>query len=57
MKKAIAEFIGTFALVFIGCGTVVVGGMASSSTAITELALAFGLSIVAMAYGIGQISG
>ena len=59
MRKAIAEFIGTFALVFIGCGTVVVGGMATGSTAITELAiaLAFGLSIVAMAYGIGQISG
>ena len=29
MKKAFAEFIGTFALVFIGCGTVVVGGMAT----------------------------
>ena len=59
MKKAIAEFIGTFALVFIGCGTIVVGGMATGSTAINELAiaLAFGLTIVAMAYGIGQISG
>jgi len=59
MKKAIAEFVGTFALVFIGCGTIVVGGMATGPTAITELAiaLAFGLSIVAMAYGIGQISG
>src|SRR6476619_2866686 len=59
MKKAFAEFVGTFALVFIGCGTIVVGGMATGSTAITELAiaLAFGLSIVAMAYGIGQISG
>src|SRR4029450_1136883 len=59
MKTAIAEFIGTFALVFIGCGTVVVGGMATGPTAISELAiaLAFGLSIVAMAYGIGQMSG
>ena len=59
MKKSVAEFIGTFALVFIGCGTVVVGGMATGSTAINELAiaLAFGLTIVAMAYGIGQISG
>src|ERR1051325_8012659 len=59
MKKAIAEFIGTFALVLIGCGTIVVGGMAAGATAINELAiaLAFGLSIVAMAYGIGLISG
>jgi aquaporin Z len=59
MKKAIAEFIGTFALVLIGCGTVVVGSMATGPTGIDELAIAFafGLSIVAMAYGIGQISG
>jgi aquaporin Z len=59
MKKAIAEFVGTFALVFIGCGTIVVGSMATGPTAITELAIAFafGLSIVAMAYGIGPISG
>jgi aquaporin Z len=59
MKKAIAEFIGTFALVLIGCGTVVVGSMATGPTAINELAIAFafGLSIVAMAYGIGPISG
>jgi glycerol uptake facilitator-like aquaporin len=40
MKKAIAEFIGTFALVFIGCGTIVVGGMATGATAINELAIA-----------------
>ena len=55
MKKVVAEFIGTLSLVLIGCGTVVVGGMATGSTAITELAiaLAFGLSIVAMAYVIG----
>ena len=56
MKKAVAEFVGTFALVLIGCGTVVVGSMATGPTAIDELAiaLAFGLTIVAMAYGIGQ---
>jgi len=59
MKKPIAEFVGTFALVLIGCATIVAGSMATGATAINEtsIALAFGLSIVAMAYGIGQISG
>ena len=59
MKKAIAEFIGTFALVLIGCGAAVIGGMGSGATSIDVLAIAaaFGLIIVAMAYGIGQISG
>jgi aquaporin Z len=59
MKKAIAEFIGTFALVFFGCGAAVIAGMGTGPTAINVLgiAFAFGLSIVAMAYGIGPISG
>jgi len=59
MKKPVAEFIGTFALVLIGCGAAVIGGMGSGATAIDVLgiAAAFGLTIVAMAYGIGQVSG
>ena len=59
MKKAVAEFIGTFALVLIGCGTAVIAGMGSGPTAVDILgiAVAFGLTIVAMAYGIGQVSG
>ena len=59
MKKAIAEFIGTFALVLVGCGAAVIGGMGSGPTSIDVLgiAAAFGLTIVAMAYGIGPISG
>jgi aquaporin Z len=59
MQKAIAEFIGTFALVLIGCGTAVIAGMGSGPTAVDVLgiATAFGLTIVAMAYGIGQVSG
>jgi aquaporin Z len=59
MKKPIAEFIGTFALVFIGCGAAVISGMAIGPTSIDVLgiAFAFGLTIVAMAYGIGPISG
>jgi aquaporin Z len=59
MKKVVAEFIGTFALVLIGCGTAVIAGMGSGPTAVDILgiAAAFGLTIVAMAYGIGQVSG
>ena len=59
MKKAIAEFIGTFALVLLGCGTAVIAGMGSGATSVDILgiATAFGLAIVAMAYGIGQVSG
>ena len=59
MNKLLAEFIGTFALVFFGCGAAVVGGMGSGSTSINLLGIAsaFGFAIVAMAYGIGPISG
>ncbi|MET1413153.1 MIP family channel protein [Roseibium sp. HPY-6] len=59
MKKAIAEFIGTFTLVLFGCGAAVIAGMGTGATSIDVLgiAFAFGLSIVAMAYGIGMISG
>jgi aquaporin Z len=49
MKKAIAEFIGTLALVLIGCGTVVIAGMGTGATSVDT----FGLTVVAMAYGIG----
>ncbi len=55
VKKLAAEFIGTFALVLLGCGAAVLGGF----TIVGQLgiAFAFGLAIVAMAYGIGPISG
>jgi aquaporin Z len=60
MNKQIAEFIGTFALVFFGCGAAAIGGLAPAGpTAINLLGIAsaFGFAIVAMAYGIGPISG
>ena len=59
MNKQVAEFIGTFALVFFGCGAAVVGGMGSGPTAVNLLGIAsaFGFAIVAMAYGIGPVSG
>lgn len=59
MKKMLAEFIGTFTLVLFGCGAAVIAGPAVGATTVGVLgiAFAFGLAIVAMAYGIGQVSG
>src|SRR5271157_1783220 len=54
MKKYVAEFIGTFTLVLFGCGTAVVSGAAVPHLGI---AFAFGFALIAMAYGIGPISG
>lgn len=58
MKKYIAECIGTAVLVILGCGTaMLVGCDAASGGGYILTALAFGLTIVAMAYSIGNISG
>lgn len=58
MKKYIAEFIGTFVLVFVACGVAAVTGCNGEANASYILtALAFGGVIVAMAYSIGTISG
>ena len=58
MKKAIAEFIGTFVLTLVGCGTAIVAQCLTDNFAgYLITALAFGLVIVAMAYSIGNISG
>ncbi|MBQ3088074.1 MAG: MIP family channel protein [Clostridia bacterium] len=59
LRKSLAEFIGTFVLVFFACGTAAVVGCsgANPNTAYLLTALAFGLVIVAMAYSIGNVSG
>jgi aquaporin Z len=54
MKRYIAELIGTFVLVFGGCGSAVLAG---SRIGYLGVALAFGLSLLAMVYVIGPISG
>ena len=57
-KKLIAEAIGTATLVILGCGTaMLVGCDAANGGGYILTALAFGLTIVAMAYSIGNISG
>ena len=61
MKKYISEFIGTFVLVLFACGTAAISGDKVVNGMLTPAyfttAFAFGLSIVAMAYSIGNISG
>ena len=54
MKRYICELIGTLVLVLFGCGSAAIAG---STLGTLGIALAFGLSIVAMAYVIGDISG
>lgn len=51
IKKYVAEFIGTAVLVLFGCGTAAFGG------GLVATAIAFGLSVIVMAYTIGKISG
>jgi aquaporin Z len=58
MKKQIAEVIGTFTLVFLGCATVLFMAPEQGEAArLVAISLAFGLTVVAMAYGIGPVSG
>ena len=54
MKKYLAELIGTFVLVLIGCGSAVIAG---GHIGFLGIALAFGLAVLVMVYAIGSISG
>ncbi len=54
MRKPAAEFIGTFTLVFLGCGSAVIAG---ADIGLTGISFAFGLALMGMAYGIGPVSG
>ena len=55
IKKFAAELIGTAVLVFFGCGAAVLAGF--DVVGQLGIALAFGFAIIAMAYGIGPVSG
>src|SRR5437899_6259929 len=57
-KKYAAEAIGTFWLTFAGCGSAVIAaGFPQVGIGLVGVSLAFGLSVVTMAYAIGHISG
>lgn len=61
MKKYVAELIGTFALVLFGCGAAVVSGatpeLGVSGIGLLGISLAFGITVMVMAYTIGPVSG
>ena len=54
MEKYVAELIGTFTLVLIGCGSAVIAG---EYIGFLGISLAFGLTVLVMVYAIGSISG
>src|SRR6516162_978974 len=57
-KKSIAEFVGTFWLVFGGCGAAVLdAAFPNLGIGFLGVALAFGLTVLTMAYAIGHVSG
>ncbi|WP_034669396.1 aquaporin Z [Chryseobacterium populi] len=58
MKKLFAEFFGTFWLVFGGCGSAIfAAGVPDIGIGLVGVALAFGLTVLTMAYAVGHISG
>jgi aquaporin Z len=58
IKRSLAECFGTFWLVFAGCGSAVItAGFVNLGIGFTGVALAFGLTVLTMAYAIGHISG
>lgn len=57
-SKFSAEFLGTLVLVLMGCGSAVIAGAnGTTGVGLLGISFAFGLSVVAMAYAIGHISG
>jgi aquaporin Z len=57
MKKLVAEFIGTFALVFAGTGAIIINDLRNGSITHVGIALTFGLIVLAMIYTVGDVSG
>lgn len=58
VNRTLAEFFGTFLLVFGGCGSAVIAaGFPQVGIGLLGVALAFGLTVLTMAYAVGHISG
>jgi len=57
MKREIAELIGTFTMVFCGCGAMTVNEITNGSITHVGVAITWGLIVMAMIYAFGEISG
>ncbi len=57
MNKLLAEFIGTFALVFAGTGAIIINDVSGGTVTHIGIALTFGLVVMTMIYAIGDVSG
>lgn len=57
MKRYVAEFFGTFALVFAGTGAIVINDVSGHAISHVGIALTFGLVVLAMIYTVGDVSG
>jgi aquaporin Z len=57
IKKLIAEFLGTFGLVFAGTGAIVINGASNGTITHVGISITFGLIVLAMIYTFGDVSG
>ena len=57
MKKYWAEFLGTYILVFVGCGAIIINSITDGTVSHLGIGLSFGLVVMTMIYTIGDISG
>jgi len=57
MKRLVAEFLGTFGLVFAGTGAIIINGVSNNAITHVGVALTFGLVVLAMIYTFGDVSG
>ena len=55
-RKLVAEFVGTFALVFVGCGAVIADSITNGKVTHVGISFAFGLTVMTMVYATGHIS-
>src|SRR5580658_1984036 len=57
IRKSVAEILGTFALVFCGTGAIVINNASGGAVSHVGIAITFGLIVMTMIYGLGEISG